>query len=184
MIKDLAFLDSRTRYVFILTYASEQEINEALKKQEHKIRAYAYITHDKDTDPNGELKQEHRHVLITLHNATTPNAVIKWFKKHTTQNVFAEPVEHGIASAYDYLTHANDPNKYQYSADDIKHGNLDYWLSIKDDKDDDNIALLIIDDLTRGTSYYDMTIRYGREWVVNHERYEMMYRKIRDGWRA
>ena len=122
-------------------------------------------------------------MLIVLYNATTPKAAIKWFGKHTDQNTFAEPVKHGIKSAYEYLTHENDKSKYQYSNEEIKHGNVEYWTNVNDDKDDENIGLQIIEDLMSGTSYYEMTVRYGREWIIYHERYEMMYRKIRDDWR-
>lgn len=177
-------LSYRTRNIFVETYATEEEIVATLTQHQKSIRAYAYIWHDKDVRSDGTPKEPHWHVLIILHNSSCCNAVIKWFKKYASCNTFAEPVKTTVPEAYDYLTHKNDKNKSPYDDTNIVHGNLEYWMKISDDADDDdNVARQIIDDIMQGTPYYDMVIRYGREWVIYHERYELMACKIRDGYR-
>lgn len=180
MPENLDFLNKRSRYVSILTYADELVINNVISEHENSIRASAWILHDKDVTKDGELKEAHYHVLLVLYDARTPNSVIAWFKKNTDQNVFAEPVKTNVRCAYQYLTHKNDDRKYRYPDDDVHHTNLDYWEKIDiDDMDDDNTALRIIEDLFNGTPYFDMVKRYGREFVINRKAYIDMAQMIR-----
>lgn len=74
--------------------------------------------HDKDVLPTGEPKKAHYHVMLVYQRgSTTYNAV-----KHITDDLGQPrpiPVE-SEDGMYDYLTHLNRPDKYQYDPADIR----------------------------------------------------------------
>ena len=82
-----------------------------LLDQYKQIKRYALILHDKDIDEVGNLKKPHFHVLLDFSPQTAP---VEWsasLLKVGNNNV--NRVKNWNA-AYNYLTHKNDPNKYQY----------------------------------------------------------------------
>ena len=76
--------------------------------------------HDKDTDPTGEPKKAHYHVIATYSGPTSFNVV-----KALTEN-FNAPIPQALEQVrgyYRYLTHKDNPEKYQYNDNDIKSVN-------------------------------------------------------------
>jgi hypothetical protein len=74
--------------------------------------------HDKDIDTTGEIKKAHYHVIACYSGPTTYNAV-----KVLTDSLNApipKPLD-SIRGYYRYLTHKDNPDKYLYNEDDIKH---------------------------------------------------------------
>lgn len=72
--------------------------------------------HDKDVNPTGEQKKAHRHVILRWESATTYNNVLR-----ITQE-FNSPIPKKVESTvgmYRYLTHKDNPEKYQYNESDI-----------------------------------------------------------------
>lgn len=81
----------------------------------------AYIIHDKDLKDDGFIKKEHAHVFVQYGNSTTYKNIYDIFG-----NIAANGhIERVISpkGAFDYLTHKNRPEKYQYSDDDVVYLN-------------------------------------------------------------
>lgn len=76
--------------------------------------------HDKDINPDGEIKKAHWHILLTYDGPVNIVAV----KKIT--NKLNAPVPQKISSAKGlvrYMIHLDNPEKFQYSRSDIKGHN-------------------------------------------------------------
>lgn len=73
--------------------------------------------HDKDTNPNGEIKKPHWHVILMWDGPVTQNAAVKIAEKVNAP----QPVKlESVRGAYRYFTHMDNPEKYQYDEKDIK----------------------------------------------------------------
>ena len=69
---------SKRRYnYFVLLYPDEDEVHQLAFDYIRSNYQCAYITHDMDTDDNGELKKRHVHVVVHLSNACTLSAFAK-----------------------------------------------------------------------------------------------------------
>ena len=76
-----------------------------------------YAFHDKDINPTGEVKKPHYHVILSYSGPTTYRVVDNFVHKLGSQCPQALEQVRGY---YRYLTHKDNPEKYQYS-DDIIH---------------------------------------------------------------
>lgn len=74
--------------------------------------------HDKDINPDGEPKKPHYHVILVYGSPTTYNNVKALTNGQLGQTV-PQPLEQ-VRGYYRYLTHADNPEKAQYSARDIQ----------------------------------------------------------------
>lgn len=74
--------------------------------------------HDQDTNPDGEPKKPHYHVILVYGSPTTYNNVKALTNGQLGQTV-PQPLEQ-VRGYYRYLTHADNPEKAQYSAGDIQ----------------------------------------------------------------
>lgn len=84
--------------------------------------------HDKDLDPTGEAKKPHYHVILVFNNTTTYANVLQ-----LTQLINATIPIHleSVRGMYRYLTHKDNPDKYQYQESDIiKLNAFDYDVYI------------------------------------------------------
>lgn len=73
--------------------------------------------HDKDIDPTGEPKKPHYHIILCYSGPTSYNVV------NSLCNSLNQPIPQALEQVrgyYRYLTHMDNPEKYQYSEDDIK----------------------------------------------------------------
>lgn len=73
--------------------------------------------HDKDIDPTGEPKKAHYHVIATYSGPTSYNVV-----KGLTESLNA-PIPQALEQVrgyYRYLTHKDNPEKYQYDEKEIR----------------------------------------------------------------
>lgn len=73
--------------------------------------------HDSDLNPTGEPKKAHHHVILCYAGPTSYN-VVKQLTEHLNQPI-PQPLEQ-VRGYYRYLTHKDNPEKAQYSEDDIK----------------------------------------------------------------
>ena len=73
--------------------------------------------HDKDTNPDGEPKKAHYHVIL-CYAGPTSFAVVERLTKSLNQPI-PQPLEQ-VRGYYRYLTHADNPEKAQYSTGDIQ----------------------------------------------------------------
>lgn len=72
--------------------------------------------HDCDTNADGEVKKPHRHLLIAYEGPTTYNNVKSMLEPIGGPNPI--PCE-SVRGAFRYLTHRDNPEKYQYDSKDI-----------------------------------------------------------------
>ena len=72
--------------------------------------------HDKDINPTGEVKKAHYHILLVYSGPTTYNAVAKFTA--SLNATIPQPLE-SVKGMYRYFSHKDNPEKYQYSEDDI-----------------------------------------------------------------
>lgn len=73
--------------------------------------------HDKDIDPDGNVKKAHYHIILVYGNTTTYNNV-----KALTESLH-QPIPQAleqIRGYYRYLTHMDNPEKFQYDPKDIR----------------------------------------------------------------
>ena len=72
--------------------------------------------HDKDTNPTGEPKKPHFHVLLVYSGPTTYNAVAKFT---ASLNATVPQALESVRGMYRYFSHKDNPEKYQYDEADI-----------------------------------------------------------------
>lgn len=73
--------------------------------------------HDKDINPNGEVKKPHFHIILCFDGPTTYSNV-----KNITDKL-NQPIPIALDSVigmYRYFTHKDNPEKYQYNEKDIQ----------------------------------------------------------------
>lgn len=176
--------NGRYRPYEVIFYGSFDDLLELLKRYKERIAHFAFIYHDKDIyeedneelgHKKGELKKPHFHLLLDFYNGHTFTSVKRMF---TTQD--DKPRVERISdrqAKFEYLTHNNYPEKYQYSEDEIYSNNIEYYKNIckrGDRRDNDNLAMQIVEDLLKGTSPYIMLSRYGRDYVIHKAQYNDM----------
>ena len=77
--------------------------------------------HDKDLNPNGEIKKPHYHVILCFPGPTTFNQVSK-VANSIGSNVPPKKLL-SIIGMYRYFTHQDNPEKYQYNECEIQVSN-------------------------------------------------------------
>ncbi len=107
-------------------YLSEEKIIKTLK--ERPFIKWCYILHDKDTNEDGTLKAPHWHIFVKLANGRNFGEIAEWF------GVPVQQVEKIKCGRYDgavpYCIHKNNPEKYQYSPEEVK-ASFDYLALLK-----------------------------------------------------
>lgn len=118
----------RSRVHMLLLYPDNESHVDVLSKI-MKSYDYAGITHDKDVwteedekknpeHKQGALKKEHIHIVLRTPNATWNTAICK---ELGLEEKFCEQVKN-VDRALQYLVHYNEPDKTQYSVDDVYGG--------------------------------------------------------------
>lgn len=169
-----------SRKFSLVTYLSEQQLNDVLLAHSDQIKAWAYAYHDKDVNDDGSLKVKHCHVVLYVYNSSTVSRIRKWFRAldsdgkevTTTGQVCSD-----IFGMWDYLIHADNPEKYQYP-ETIRNSNMPDFFSGESNCPDDN-SLSIVDDMLSGVSIYDMVSRYGRDFCIHFGHYSEVIKAIR-----
>jgi hypothetical protein len=74
--------------------------------------------HDKDVNPGGEQKKPHWHIIAVWSGPTTDSVA-----KGVARSIGTELVRavESVKGLYRYLTHKDNPEKYQYDEKDIRH---------------------------------------------------------------
>lgn len=160
----------------LVVYASDIEILSALVNNQHLISHYAYIRHDRDVDDNNEIKKSHTHILITF----TQNYSLRRISSLFGFECLGQKLSNRFL-AYEYLMHLNDTDKIIYSEDDIYTNDRNYYIeSCARDRDieKNNSILEMLDGIIAHRSYRTMVQEYGKDYVLNYEKYLLMARLI------
>nr|DAP12887.1 MAG TPA: Plasmid like replication protein [Inoviridae sp.] len=137
----------------LVIYGNEEDVLKVCRVSQH----YAYILHDK------EEKEPHWHLLCTF-KVWKSLASIKSIIDNG-QNVLGEEI-HDKQAAFRYLTHKDNPEKYQYEEEDVKSDNKEFWRG-----EEQGDVVELIDDIIEGMSFRDMAIKYGKDFVKNYRAY-------------
>ena len=154
--------------------------------QQSGLPAVISPLHDKDKDPTGEPKKAHYHIILTYPGPTTYNAV-KSFTDRLNQPI-PQPLE-SVQGYYRYLTHEDNPDKYQYDKSDIVPVNgfdiHDYIEMSKTEamkiiKDIQQVIITV--DIREYSDLLDYLLEVNQEWwqvAVNHTMMLNAYLKSR-----
>lgn len=175
-------MNERSRNFCLITYHSEETLLSVLSRYSSRVRHYAYILHDRDTNDDGSLKEKHFHLLLQLNNAMTLSAVRRLFpavldEKGKEISTLGQPMR-DKSDCFVYLDHADLPDKYHYPHDDIKSDDLGYWNGVQRGEADDK-TLNIIDDIIACVPFRELAQRYGRDLVLNFSRYRDFAEAVR-----
>lgn len=186
----------KIRELFLISYLPSIDIiNDILDKKIKNIKSYAFIYHDKDIYLNdilddktneiihkkGDLKTPHYHIYLRLKVSREPDEIKRWFMPKgladdngLPYNCLSQKVKSSVA-CIEYLTHKNEPEKYQYSENDIISYNIDSVL--ENDAIDNSID--IVEDMLSGFSTRELVKRYGRDFIYHYSSYSAIVAKIK-----
>lgn len=107
------------RNFFCVSYLTLEQIHDVLTRKASQIKQYAYILHDMDIESDGTPKQQHFHIIVCLNHPVNLNTFINWWKGYIdgdgkAVNTLVQCAG-SVSVCYRYLTHKDDPDKYQYN---------------------------------------------------------------------
>lgn len=155
--------------VFFRTYAPLDKVKELCV---NLFEAYALIVHDRDVTADGNLKEVHIHVVgrAPRTKGWRVTNFVK-FVEETKQATFIQlPIS--LPSAYEYLTHKNNPEKTQYPTCDIIEHNPDgirpVSITVEQQKRVENEQFF--EDLQQ-LGRRELAYKYGRDYMKNSRIY-------------
>lgn len=161
------FNDNERYYkYFIRTYYT---INDCLALMTHlrennNLLHFALIEHNKE-------ETTHVHMLLTFKQAISPQNIYK--KLNLISNLDNQNTEfelpNDFGACFEYLTHKNNIDKYQYEEERIYSDNIVFFKnSAKQNQYKSNQEF--IDDLLT-LDYLSMALKYGRDYIRNFTSY-------------
>lgn len=141
---------------------------EELKPLIDKSTNYAYIFHNKDI-----AKNPHYHLLLYFVREISFKQIKEILKSfnNSNQNTFLQPMLDKKAM-WEYLTHRNHPDKFQYEETDIITNNASFFSLRKAEKN----IIELIDDILNGMSEREKVKKWGRDYIINRQKYfDMSY---------
>lgn len=147
-----------------------------------KCSHFAFIVHDKDKNEDGTDKKRHIHCLLRFPNQIYPRTIKAYFGEQlAAPAVFADSE---FCRYWDYLTHKDELNKYIYDSSSIQCDDLSYWrreyYNHNRDPTDNSISISIINDLISGVSHRELLNKYGREIIINYDKYIKFLWRVRE----
>lgn len=161
------------RNFFIRTYNDITNVyNHLSSNYSNAIKHFHIIEHNGDS-----VKGTHCHIVMTLLGATSPKAVHGWFKDCKDSNgnygnTFVE-IPKNLIDCYQYLIHANNPEKEPYEPNMIKHyGNPKPCLDAISLKPEYNATVRAWNDYRNGASIDFLINKYGKDFLYHVCAYE------------
>lgn len=115
--------DNRLRNYACVVYPESAPDNWLNIISESKIPVIISPLHDKDLNPTGEPKKPHHHVVAAYEGKKSPEQARQFFESFG--GVGLEPVQ-SLRGYARYLCHLDNPEKAQYSVEDVKSFGIDY----------------------------------------------------------
>ena len=107
----------RKRNFATVVYPESAPVNWLNILSDQHIPAFVSPLHDMDTNPDGELKKAHYHVMIMFDSVKTAEQAKEFFQ--CIGGVGMEDVQSQRGYAR-YLCHLDNPEKYKYNTQDVK----------------------------------------------------------------
>lgn len=156
----------------ISTYLRPEELPQVFADKSKQIRAYAYCTHDKDDN------ETHTHVILWLSFPYPISTIRNWFRgcdlKGELANTLVEPCR-DIVAMYRYLTHKDNPDKYQYPDDAVICSDPSCF---EDDVQTDD-TWTAVEDLINGVPLREVARRYGRDFIYHYSHIRQLVADIK-----
>lgn len=166
--------EKKSRQFSLISYHDESVIRYVIERYKTRIRHWAYILHDKDVKEDGSPKEFHFHILLWVVNPLSVSAVRKWFSVPGVEANTLGQVVHSGEDIVEYMTHDGNPDKYHYRRSDVVSDDWEWFLS----KSDESLSVQCLDELMSGMSLYQLARIYGREFIINHQKYIELARLI------
>lgn len=109
--------NSRTRNFACVVYPESAPADWYEKLTEKFVPAFVSPLHDKDINPTGENKKPHFHIIIMFDSVKTTEQAKAIFEE--IGGVGCEVIQ-SIRGYARYLCHLDNPEKHQYSVDDVR----------------------------------------------------------------
>lgn len=129
--------------------------------------------HDKDSNPDGEVKKAHYHLLICFEGPTTlKNA--QELSNSILSGVLVKPIE-SVRGMYRYLTHEDNPEKFHYDKKNIVLLNGFDPQNVLSNSDESEIADRVIQIINDNhIKYYHDLIDFLRSNSLTEEKHVAM----------
>lgn len=112
---------------FYQEHLSKEQLDKTL--EEMKPNFFAYILHDKDTFPSGEVKKAHWHIVVefeTNSHKSVTQIISKYFTEEMTSGGHIEACR-SMKASVEYLTHKNNLEKHQYDDNEVVTNDADMY---------------------------------------------------------
>lgn len=119
--------DNRVRNYACVVYPDSAPDNWLSIIAESKIPVIISPLHDKDLNPTGEPKKPHYHVVVAYEGKKSPEQVKSFFDSFCGVGLEVVQSLRGYAR---YLCHLDNPEKAQYSVEDVRSFGIDYIATI------------------------------------------------------
>ena len=166
-MKNATTKDGRSRaYAFLMYQESMADNWQDTIKATHVPVAVAY--HDKDTNPDGEIKKPHYHVLMKFDTKKSVSQIVD-IVTDLVADTGGVPSPESVGSVRGYaryLLHMDNPEKYQYDRDTALYlfNGFDFDATIARDDDDYKTLCAIYDYIdANDVSYYSDLMRMLRK---------------------
>lgn len=124
----MADSNGRTRNYATVVYPESAPENWKTILAEACIPCFISPLHDSDTNPDGEPKKPHHHVILMFEGVKTPKQATGVFER--IGGVGCETVQ-SLRGYARYLCHLDNPEKHRYSTEDVlQYGGADYVTAI------------------------------------------------------
>ena len=178
-----ATFDKRSRNFCLITYLMEDDLVTCLNNHQSSIRGFEYIYHDKDLKDDGTPKEPHFHVNLILYSARKLVDVRRWFVGGIDLNGLPAntlgQICMDIGASHDYLTHKENPDKFQYNSEDIVSSDSSLFERRVECSDD--VSWLALNDMLDGVPLKDIAHRYGRDFIYHYGHIKQVYVDIVGG---
>lgn len=157
---------NKSKYFCCMLYpdSTSYDVNNLIKSlaEEHFTFALSPL-HDRDVEDDGSLIKGHYHLLLAYTSATTLNNIRGWFNAcgMPDSDLHSVRVCASGVGYYRYLTHKDNPEKFQYSDNDIRVFN-DYgdifqkFANTESDKIDRLVRIFQIVDELNTISFHNL----------------------------
>lgn len=162
---------SEQRNFFIRTYNSLSSVEELLSEKVEVINHAHYIVHNQDL-----VKSRHIHIVLVLRNKSSCQTIYNWFlgcidDSGKYGNTYVEYSD-DIRLCYQYLVHANDPDKERYDVSEIRHqGNSKPCLDAIEAIPEFSMAARCYKEYCSGASPQYLSTKYGAVFLKNYLNY-------------
>lgn len=168
--KDMLMTCART--FFIVSYYPPSVIRFIIEHIEG-LDHWAFCTHDRDVNADGEVKKSHTHLLLYFSERVSASMVCSWF--HTTQFKIISRTD--ITNEWNYLIHDSKAcrraRKYLYDKSERLTDSEDYWLSRCTGSSENVKYVDLIDDMVKvqqcKLKYRDFIRKYGAFAIMQLE---------------